>query len=203
MKTLCIDIGGTGIKAIVLGPDGSTITQRTRVETPDPAVPDAVLAVLDDIAKGQGEFDRVSIGFPGVVKDGMTWTAPNLDEGWTGVEFAAEMERRLGKPVRVANDADIQGLGVIEGKGFEMVVTLGTGMGSGLYLDGRCVPNLELGHHPFRKGETYEDRIANRVRTRIGHQRWNTRVRASLDPRGISAKKPVRASSRVARLSRR
>jgi polyphosphate glucokinase len=180
MKTLCIDIGGTGIKAIVLGPDGSTITQRTRVETPDPAVPDAVLAVLDDIAKGQGEFDRVSIGFPGVVKDGMTWTAPNLDEGWAGVELSAEVERRLGKPVRVANDADIQGLGVIEGKGFEMVVTLGTGMGSGLYLDGRCVPNLELGHHPFRKGETYEDRIANRVRKRIGNQRWNKRVRAMI-----------------------
>jgi polyphosphate glucokinase len=185
MKTLCIDIGGTGIKAIVLGPDGATLTERTRVETPDPAVPDAVLAVLEEVAKGQGEFDRVSIGFPGVVMDGMTLTAPNLDEGWAGVELGAEMERRLGKPVRVANDADIQGLGVIEGKGFEMVITLGTGMGSGLYIDGRCVPNLELGHHPFRKGETYEDRIANRVRKRIGNQRWNKRVRrmiAQLEP---------------------
>lgn len=185
MKTLCIDIGGTGIKAIVLGPDGSPVTERTRLETPDPAVPDAVLAVLEEIAKGQGEFDQVSIGFPGVVKDGMTWTAPNLDEGWAGVELAAEMERRLGKPVRVANDADIQGLGVIEGKGFEMVITFGTGMGSGLYMDGRCVPNLEFGHHPFGNGETYEDRVANRVRKRIGNQRWNKRVRkiiAQLEP---------------------
>jgi len=181
MKTLCIDIGGTGIKAIILGPDGAALTERARVETPDPAEPEAVLKIVEELGKGQGEFDRVSVGFPGVVMAGVTKTAPNLAEGWAGIDLAAEVGKRLGKPVRVANDAGIQGLGVIEGKGLEMVITFGTGMGSALYIDGRYVPNLELGHHPYRKGESYEDRIDNAVRKRIGKERWNKRVRKIIE----------------------
>jgi polyphosphate glucokinase len=77
----------------------------------------------------------------------------------------------------VANDADIQGLAVIEGRGLEMLITLGTGLGSAMYVDGRLVPNLELGHHPFRRGKTYEDLVSNAERKRIGKRRWNRRVR--------------------------
>jgi polyphosphate glucokinase len=176
-RTLCIDIGGSGIKAIVLDERGEAVTERARIETPQPSEPEAVLGVVDELVRGQGEFDRVSVGFPGVVVDGITKTAPNLDPAWAGFALADEVQRRTGKPVKVANDAGIQGLGVIEGAGVEVVITLGTGMGFGLYVDGRYVPNIELAHHPFKKGESYEDRIDNATRKKIGKKKWNKRVR--------------------------
>src|SRR5262245_11367671 len=150
MRTLCIDIGGTGIKAIVLDGSGAPLTDRARLETPQPAEPDAVLGTIDQLVKGLGDFDRVSVGFPGVVMEGTTKTAPNLGAQWAGFPLSGEIEKRTGKPVRVANDAGIQGLGVVEGKGFEMVITLGTGMGCGVYIDGHFA-SLELAHHPFKK----------------------------------------------------
>lgn len=186
MRTLCIDIGGTGIKGIVLDPAGVPLTERARLPTPQPAVPDAVLAVIDELTRSQGEYERVSVGFPGVVQEGTTHSAPNLENtAWAGYPLADELQRRLGRPVRVANDADIQGLAVIQGHGLEMLITLGTGMGSAMYVDGRLVPNLELGHHPLRKGKTYEERVSNAERKRIGKRRWNKRVRqviAQLEP---------------------
>lgn len=184
MRTLSIDIGGTGIKAIVLDREGKPLTERARVETPDPAIPLAVLSVVEELARGQGEFDRISIGFPGVVTEGMTFTAPNLDPSWAGFALGVEVERLLQKPARIANDADIQGLAVIEGVGVEMLITLGTGMGAGLYIDGRLVPNLELGHHPFRNDQTYEQRVCNAERKRIGNARWNRRVRQAIKQLG-------------------
>src|SRR4051812_11122140 len=96
MRTLSIDIGGTGIKAIVLDALGAPITERTRLETPQPAIPSAVLAIIDELIKTQGEFDRVSIGFPGVVMDGTTKVAPNLDPSWAGFALAHEIQRRTG-----------------------------------------------------------------------------------------------------------
>jgi polyphosphate glucokinase len=177
MRTLCIDIGGTGIKAIILSPEGTPVTERGRIETPSPATPAAVLVVIEDLARQQGEFDRVSVGFPGVVVDGTTRTAPNLHETWTGFSLARSIEERVKKPVRAANDAGVQGLGVIEGRGVEAVITLGTGMGFGLYVDGRYVPNIELAHHPFKNGKTYEERVGNAARKKVGNKRWNRRVR--------------------------
>ena len=176
MRTLCIDIGGSGIKAIVLDAAGAPLNERVRLETPQPAVPDAVLGVIEQLVRGQGEFDRVSVGFPGVVVDGVTRTAPNLDPSWAGFPLAETIQKLTGKPVRAANDAGIQGLGVIEGRGVEMVLTLGTGMGCGLYIDGRYVPNLELAHHPFKKSDSYEDRVDNAARKKHGNKRWNERV---------------------------
>ena len=188
MRTLCVDIGGSGIKAIVVDPVGAPLTERIRLETPSPAVPAAVLEVLAEVIRtiaAASAYDRVSIGFPGVVADGITKTAPNLDLSWAGFAMVSAVEKLTGKPVRMANDADIQGLAVIEGQGLEMLITLGTGFGCGLYIDGRYVPNLELGHHPWRKGATYEERTSNAVRKRIGKKRWNKRVReaiAELEP---------------------
>lgn len=181
MRTLAIDIGGTGIKAICLDEAGEPVTERSRIETPHPATPDAVLRVLAELMQAQAPFDRISIGFPGVVKDGVTWTAPNLDPSWAGFPLVELIAERTGKPTRSANDAGIQGLGVIEGRGVEMLITLGTGMGCGLYIDGRYVPNLELGHHPFKKGKTYEERVSNVERKRIGNSRWKKRVREVID----------------------
>lgn len=178
LRTLCIDVGGTGIKGMVYDPSGAPLSERVRIDTPRPATPAAVLATIEQIASQVGEFDRVGVGFPGVVIDDTTKTAPNLDEGWADFRLGDAIAARFSKPVRVANDADVQGLAVIQGRGVEMVLTLGTGMGSGLYVDGHLVHNLELGHHPFGKnrGETYEDRIDEATRKEIGTKRWHKRV---------------------------
>ncbi len=176
MRTLCIDIGGTGIKGMVLDADASPLNDRVRVRTPKPAIPAAVFAAVEELVAKMGDFDRVSVGFPGVVVDGVTYTAPNLGEGWAGVALAEQLSRLTDRPVRALNDCGLQGLGVIEGKGTEILVTLGTGMGFGLYIDGRYVPNIELGHHPFRNKKTYEQRISNAQRKAISKRKWNARV---------------------------
>jgi polyphosphate glucokinase len=182
--TLAIDIGGTGLKAAVIDPEGKMVNERVRVETPRPATPQAVLDALGRLIAAQPSYERISVGFPGVVVDGVVLTAPNLDGQWRGVRLAAELERLSSRPVRAANDADVQGLGVIEGRGVELVLTLGTGIGSGLYLDGKLFPNLELGHHPFRKGDTYEEQLGLRAYQEIGKEKWNRRLRRAIDVLG-------------------
>lgn len=176
MRTLAVDIGGTGIKVLVLSATGKPLTERTRVKTPRPATPGAVINTIAGLAKEQGKFDRVSVGFPGVVRRGVTVTAPNLDGNWRNFKLAEALSKKLGKPVRVANDADVQGFGAIKGHGVELVVTLGTGFGSALFLDGRLVPNLEIAHHPFDKGQTYEEKLGDAARKKIGKQKWNKRL---------------------------
>ena len=176
MRTLAIDIGGTGLKVMVLDEAGEPLTERGRVETPRPATPESVVQALVDLCADQGPFDRVSCGFPGVVTDGVVYNAPNLDEGWPGFELADVLAERLKKPTRVANDADVQGYGAVEGKGVELVITLGTGLGSALFIEGVLVPNLELGHHPFRKGKTYEQ-VLGSVALKSGRKKdWRSDV---------------------------
>ncbi len=175
--TLSIDVGGSGIKGMVLNPDGKPKNERVRVETPRPAGPKAVLRTIAKVAEPQPGFKRVSVGFPGVVQLGVVKTAPNLDGDWHGVELAAEVERMTGKPCRAANDADVQGYGAIEGQGVEMVLTLGTGMGAAVFTNGHLVPNLELGHHPFDNGKSYEELIGQAARKKVGNKKWNKRVR--------------------------
>lgn len=176
MRTLCIDIGGTGLKALIVDAKGKALTERVRVETPRPATPKAVVDALVVLVDNIGRYDRVSIGFPGVVIEGIVRTAPNLDGNWAGFKLADVMARRLKKAARAINDAGVQGYGVIEGLGVEMVLTLGTGMGCALYMDGRYVPNLELAHHPFRAGTTYEEYVGARALDKVGKKRWNKRV---------------------------
>lgn len=176
MRTLCIDIGGTGIKAIVVDLDGQSLTEHARLATPQPAIPEAIFTVIEELLKGQGEFDRISLGFPGVIREGVVRTAPHLDPSWHDVDLKAELERRYGKPAHVANDAYIQGLAVVEGKGFEVVLTLGTGLGCGLYIDGKGA-SIEIGHHPFgKKGLAYEDLVGEAARKAAGNGKWKKRV---------------------------
>ena len=179
-KTLSIDIGGSGIKMLVLNETGEPLTDRARVETPQPPVPERVLAAIGELVASQGNFDRVSVGFPGVVRHGITYTAVNLDQAWIGFDLASTLSQQIGKPVRVANDADIQGLGAIAGQGVELVLTLGTGVGSALFLNGKLVPNLEMGHHAFRKGETYEEQLGRAALEEIGAKRWNRRLEKAI-----------------------
>ncbi|MCP5114441.1 MAG: ROK family protein, partial [bacterium] len=142
-RTLAIDIGGSGCKALVLDPRGNQITERKRIKTPEVPTPTAVMGVLEELAGASGDFERISSGFPGVVVDGEIRTAVNLHPDWVGFNLAAALEKSTGCPARVANDADIQGLGVIAGVGLEMVLTLGTGVGAALFTNGHLVPNLE------------------------------------------------------------
>lgn len=176
LKTLAIDIGGTGLKALVLDVAGTALTERARVETPQPATPDAVLAALFGLIESLGDFDRVSVGFPGVVVDGVTMSAPNLGKEWKGFDLAKAISDKTRRPTRVLNDAGVQGYGVIEGKGTEMILTLGTGMGCALYSNGHYVPNLELAHHPFTNGKTYEQYIGKKALEKVGKKKWNKRV---------------------------
>lgn len=177
MNTLAVDIGGGSIKALALDDQGAPVTETLSRPTPSPAAPDAVFKLIHDMADTLPPHQRVSVGFPGVVKDGVAQNAPNLgDELWRGVRLHERLTRLLQRPVRVLNDADLQGLGVVTGKGVELVLTLGTGMGAALFTDGLLVPNLELGHHPLRDGQTYEDLVRDSELKRIGPVEWTGRV---------------------------
>ena len=181
MNTLAIDIGGGSIKFLGLSDDGSPTRTPESRPTPDPATPDAILTLICEVADAVEAYHRVSVGFPGVVKAGVTYNAPNLgNELWRAVPLVANLEQRLGSPVRAVNDADLQGLGVVEGHGVELVLTLGTGLGSALLIEGQLVPNLELGHHPFRDGKTYEDLVRDAELKRIGPAEWTGRVTDAL-----------------------
>jgi polyphosphate glucokinase len=176
LVTFCLDIGGTGIKGMTVDERGQPTAERVRVLTPRPASPEAVLGVVREIAGRMPRFDRVAAGFPGVVVEGIVHTAPNLGTSWAGFHLAEALADATGRPARVANDAGVQGLAVIEGKGTELVITLGTGMGFALYIDGHYVPNIEMAHHVFRRNKTYEQRIGSRALRKAGRRRWNKRV---------------------------
>jgi polyphosphate glucokinase len=180
--TMSIDIGGSKLKALLQDPAGKPVSERQRVETPAVPTPEAVLAGLEELRKLLPGFDRVSVGFPGVVKRGCTYLGFNLHPLWaTGFPLQAELEKRWKKPVRVGNDADVAGYGAIKGEGVELVLTLGTGLGAALFTNGHLVPGLELGHHPWRKkGMTYEDYLGQRGLDKFGKARWNDFLQAAI-----------------------
>jgi polyphosphate glucokinase len=179
--TLSIDIGGTHIKASVLDPSGNELAKHVEVSTPHPAPPDVVLVLLDRLVRSLPAYDRISVGFPGVVKRGRIITAPNLGSAdWHEFPLATELERRWQRKARVLNDAEVQGLGVIQGQGLECVLTLGTGFGSALYRDGELMPHLELGQHPIWKSKTYDQYLGAAALKAKGIDKWTRRVRRML-----------------------
>jgi polyphosphate glucokinase len=175
--TMTIDIGGSGLKAMLLDAKGRPVSERERVVTPEVPTPEAVLKSLAELEKllVKTKFDRVSVGFPGgVVKHGVTLGAFNLHPSWAGFPLQAELEKRWKKPVRVGNDADVAGYGAIKGEGVELVLTLGTGLGGALFTKGHLCPGLEIGHHIWRKkGMTYEDYLGRRGLDKFGKKEWN------------------------------
>ncbi|MHB2024635.1 MAG: ROK family protein [Mycobacteriales bacterium] len=193
-RTLAFDIGGTGLKASVLDASGALLHEPVRVSTPYPCSPSKMISELVGLVamlpQEVGNFDRISAGFPGVVRDGLIRTAPHfvtahgpgskvvaeLVREWDRFPLAEALSRELGRPSRVANDADMQGSAVVKGVGLEMVITLGTGLGSALFQHGVLAAHLELAHHPFRKGETYNEQVGEAARERIGNKAWNARV---------------------------
>jgi len=182
LRTLAIDIGGTGLKASVLDGDGVMLTERVRVATPPQCSPELMVETLAQLVAPLPEYHRVSVGFPGVVRRGMIITAHNLGtEAWRGFALDRALSEKLGKPVRALNDADIQGLGAIKGEGVEVVITLGTGLGSSIFEDGRLSTHLELAHHPFRKGQTYEEQLGNAALESVGKRKWKKRLALAID----------------------
>ncbi len=188
--TLAIDIGGTGLKASVLDASGRLLAARVRVATTYPCPPELMVDDLVKLVKPLPVADRASAGFPGVVRQGRVLTAPHfvtesgpgsavvdeLARKWNRFDLAGALADRIGIPVRIANDADLQGWAVVSGSGLEMVVTLGTGVGSALFLDGKLAPHLELAHHPFRKNQTYNEQIGEAALSEIGPRKWRKRV---------------------------
>ena len=166
LRTLAIDIGATGLKATILNELGAPVMERARVKTPASGMPGEVLDAATALAQGLGDFDRVSLGFPGIVREGVVKEAPNLAAEWKDFNVGEVLAARLGKPVRVANDADVQGFGAISGKGVELVLTLGTGVGSSVFINGHLVPNVEVGSRKLSDGELQK----------VGKRKWNKRL---------------------------
>ncbi len=164
---------------MLLDPRGKPLSERERILTPAVPTPSAVLRTLDGLRARLRGFDRVSVGFPGVVKHGVTYISVNLHPEWAGFPLQRELEKRWRKPVRVNNDAAVQGYGSIKGKGVELIITLGTGMGSALFTDGKLCPGLELGHHPWRE-KTYEDYLGRRGLEKYGKKHWNKRLQEAI-----------------------
>jgi polyphosphate glucokinase len=195
--TLSIDVGGTGLKASVLSKTGAMVADRVRVDTKYPLPPEGEGGLVDALValvKPLPAADRISCGFPGMVRNGIVLTAPHfvckkgpgsqedkkLSEAWDHFDLATALSTALAKPTKVANDADVQGAAVVIGKGLELVITLGTGMGSAFFMDGQLMPHLELGHHPFRKDETYDENLGELARKNKGDESWNRRVREAI-----------------------
>lgn len=179
--TLAIDIGGSGLKAGLLDVDGKLVGDNARVATPHPSPPDVVIPALVGLAHCLGNYQRISVGFPGVVRGMHVLTAPNLGtEQWAGFDLGGTLAERLGRPVRLLNDATVQGLGVIAGQGVECVITLGTGFGFALYKDGRLAPHLELSQHICRGSKTYDQYLGVEALRKVGKRRWRARVQKML-----------------------
>lgn len=175
--TLGVDIGGTNVKASVMDRQGGLVAEQVRMPTPKPATPKTVLKAIEGLAGRLPSFNRISVGFPGVVKSGTTITAPNLGtQHWAGIKLIDVLSRKFGVPVRVLNDAAVQGLGVVQGEGLECVLTLGTGVGCALFRDRRLLLPLEIGQHRVRKGKTYDQYIGQAALVAKGPEAWNRRV---------------------------
>lgn len=177
LHVLSIDIGGTGLKASIVDLDGCLLAERVRVDTPYPFTPAVALASLANLVKPLPGHQRLAVGFPGVVRDGMVVTAPHFGtKSWAGFPLATELGERLGGPCLVVNDAEMQGLAAIAGKGLELMLTLGTGAGTGLFRDGEIMPHMELAHHPVHKNKTYNEYIGKGALKKAGRKLWNRRV---------------------------
>lgn len=181
--TLAIDVGGSGLKAALLDEDGALLGDRLRVPTPKGVSPQGMVDALVALVGPLPAFDRVSIGFPGVVRHGRVVTAPHFgNEPWHDFPLADTLCRRLGgKPVRLLNDADVQGYGVIRGEGLELALTLGTGLGSALFRDGVLMPHMEFAQFPFRKKKTFNHYVGNAARHKVGDKKWNRRVGKTIE----------------------
>lgn len=189
--TLAVDCGGGGIKASVLDAAGTLHAPAVRVPTPYPLPPERLVATVVQIAADLPPANRVTVGMPGMIRHGVvvatphyvtrsgprTAVDPDLVRAWAGYDVRAAVETATGLPSLVLNDAEVHGAGVISGTGVELVLTLGTGLGSALFDGGALAPHLELSHAPVRWGLTYDAYVGQVERERLGDALWSRRVR--------------------------
>lgn len=185
MNVLGIDIGGSGIKGAPVDVAYGVLTaERLRIPTPEPSEPEAVGAVVAEIAQHFDWDGPIGITFPAIVKGGLTLSAANVDRGWIGYDAENLFQRTTGCPVVVVNDADAAGMAELafgagrEVKGLVMMLTFGTGIGSALFLNGQLVPNTELGHLVLHRGKETEAFASDRVREtkELSWKKWARRV---------------------------
>jgi polyphosphate glucokinase len=184
MQVLGIDIGGSGIKgAPVDVVNGELVAERHRIKTPNPSTPDAVAAVVAEVAAHFDWRGPIGVTFPAIVRHGIVYTAANVDKGWIGTDADTLFEKATGCPVHVLNDADAAGMAEMEfgagrgRKGVVIMLTFGTGIGSAIFVEGHLLPNTEFGHLPIR-GKDAEHRAAARIRDeeKLSWKDWAARV---------------------------
>jgi polyphosphate glucokinase len=177
-RILCVDVGGTGLKAAVISTQGKFLAKRVRIKTPKHRKPRDIVKALAELAEPLGAFDHVTIGFPGMVKNGRVISAPHFGtEDWTGFDLASAMRKQWKRPVKLLNDADVQGLAVIKGKGLELVCTLGTGFGTAWFRDGELMPHMDLAHLAVHRKYDLDVYVGDQTRRKIGNGDWNRRVK--------------------------
>jgi polyphosphate glucokinase len=177
-RILCIDVGGSGLKAAVISTDGIYLTEHVRVNTPKERKPNEIVDVLAGMVAPLEAFDAATVGFPGVVKEGKVISAPNFGtKNWKGFGLAAAMRKRLKRPVLLLNDADVQGLAAIRGKGLELVCTLGTGLGTAWFRDGELLPHIDVAHLTMHKKDDFDVLLGDKTRHKIGQHHWSRRVK--------------------------
>lgn len=191
MRTLAIDCGGTGIKGSVLDEDGRMIANRLRVKTPYPLPPNRFVGVLAELARRLPPADRVTVGMPGMIRHGTVVATPHyitkrgphsavepeLERAWRGFDARYALESTMQLPTLVLNDAEVAGAGAVSGYGFEVMFTLGTGLGNAVFDNGVLLPHLEISRSPVRRGRLYDEYIGDKARKKIGQSAWSLRVR--------------------------
>lgn len=190
LLTLAVDCGGGGLKAAVLDEAGTLRAPALRVPTPYPLPPATLVRTVQEIAASLPQADRLAVGLPGMIRHGVvvatphyitvagprTRVDPSLAALWEGHDLSASLETATGLPALVVNDAELHGAGVIAGVGLELVLTLGTGLGSAHFDGGLLAPHLELSHAPVRRGTTYDQYLGEPERRRLGDGLWSRRV---------------------------
>ncbi|MCF2706902.1 ROK family protein [Arcanobacterium haemolyticum] len=195
LRTLAVDCGGGGIKTSLLDAGGFQIGSPRRTALRYPLSPEDLLNIVASHADDLGDFDRITLGMPGMIRHGIvvytphyirksgphTKIAPELEEAWDHLDIQSELRTRFGVPALVLNDAEVAAAGVVSGNGVELVITLGTGLGNALLDQGRLTPHLEMSHAPLRWGLTYDDYIGEAERIRLGDSAWSRRVAKAID----------------------
>ncbi len=192
--TLSIDCGGLSIKASVLDNEGTMHAPAVAEPTPYPLSPSRLIEVFNSLASQLPKADRVTVGFPGMVRHGVvvhtphyinvkgprTRLDPELYEAWTGLDFRSMIEKNFNLPTLMLNDAEVHGAGVVAGSGFEVVMTLGTGLGCAVFDGGKLAPHIELSHAPIRRSMNYDTWIGEHERRRLGDTFWSRRIRSMI-----------------------
>ncbi len=193
--TLSIDCGGGGIKGSVLDDSGTLRAQPVRAATPYPLPPERLVRVIEGLAAQMPTADRVTVGMPGMIRHGIvvatphyvckagprTKVLPELVAAWGGFNMREAVSAELGMPALVLNDAEVHGSGLVTGRGLEMVITLGTGLGNAIFDNGRLAPHAELSQATVKWGLTYDEYLGEHERIRLGDAHWSRRARVVIE----------------------